>query len=136
MQDTGCGIRDTRYGETVPEIPISYLASRIPYLASRISEPHGMILGQALYNAKRAISSLINDERRYGAFGIREILALRELEAPPSAFAAVFLPLFDACVAGEHAVGAQGLAQGLVILHQRAGDAVAHGAGLAGVAAA
>src|SRR6202522_2554875 len=63
-------------------------------------------------------------------------LALRELEAFAGAFAAVLLRFFFARVAGEEAVAAQRFAQRFVHLEQRAGDAVAHGAGLSGRSAA
>jgi len=47
-----------------------------------------------------------------------------------------FLALDRACVAGQEARPAQRAAKALVMLHERTGDAVADGTGLAGVAAA
>src|SRR5258706_16176138 len=64
------------------------------------------------------------------------LLALRLLEAGAGRLLAVLLALFGALVAGDHAGCLQGGAQGDVDLHQRARDAVANGAGLAGESAA
>src|SRR5579862_4940336 len=62
--------------------------------------------------------------------------ALAELEPAPGPLAAVLLPLFDAWVASEEAAAAERRAQLGVRGHQRLGDAVTEGAGLAGNPAA
>src|SRR3954471_13168365 len=58
-------------------------------------------------------------------------LALGELEAGAGAALTVLLALFDARVAGDEAGFLQRGAEGAVDLHQRAGDAVLDGVGLA-----
>ena len=67
---------------------------------------------------------------------IKNELAFRELETAAGFGAAVFFTLDNAAVAGQEAAFAQGRAIGCIILVEGAGDAVAHGAGLAGKPAA
>ncbi len=62
--------------------------------------------------------------------------ALRELEAAASLGPAVLLALDHAAVAGQEAALLQRAAQLRLIIGERAGDAVAQRAGLAGEAAA
>ncbi len=62
--------------------------------------------------------------------------ALAELRSAAGAFETVFLPFLHPRVAGEEARFLEGGAEGLVILEQSSGNAVADGAGLAGHAAA
>src|SRR5215468_10812341 len=63
-------------------------------------------------------------------------LALRELEAASRLRLAVLLALDHAAVAGEEAALLQHGPQGRLEMGERAADAVAHGAGLAGEPAA
>src|SRR5690242_3459864 len=66
---------------------------------------------------------------------IQNRLAFRELEAFTRALLAVLLALFGARVAGDEACAFQARAEFGVELHQRPRHAVAHGAGLTGLAA-
>ncbi len=59
-------------------------------------------------------------------------LALAELEALTGTRLAVFLTFLHTRIASEVSAGLQGWAEGGVDFEQGAGDAVAHGAGLAG----
>src|SRR5438105_377726 len=63
-------------------------------------------------------------------------LALGVLWRLAGALEAVLLPLLDTGVAGEKAALAHDRAQGLIHAHEGAGDAVADGAGLTGMAPA
>src|SRR4051794_9254764 len=74
-------------------------------------------------------------ENRSSDFRVKD-LPLRELLAAASGVQADLLAFHFARVAGDEARGGQRRLEGRVVVDQGAGDAVAHGAGLAGFTAA